>query len=100
MTIDNLFFVLLCLIYSQLLDARGGLPDAIAWNTKLMMAHENMTRIWNIHDLEPAFENRGGQGLTQMLLDKLGRGGRIVVLGIGSSFIATSGGCFQVDMNI
>ena len=76
----------------------AGLPDHLAWNTKLFQHHDNVTRMWNIHDLEPAFENRGGEGLTSRLLEKLARGERIVVLGIGSSFIATSGGCFQAGL--
>ena len=52
-----------------------------------------------MQELEAAFEHLGGLHQARRLLAKLERGERIIAVGIGSSFIATNSGCWQVRVN-
>ena len=47
-------------------------------------------------DLEAAYEHMGGLHQARRLIDKLERGERIITVAIGSSFIASNSGCWQV----
>lgn len=49
-----------------------------------------------LKDLEPAYAHLGGNFQSRRLLDKMERGERIVTVAIGSSFIASNSGCYQV----
>ena len=51
-----------------------------------------------MQDLEAGYEHLGGTLLPQRLLGNLNKGERVVFIAIGSSFIATNSGCWQVSL--